>query len=1555
MDADCYQVKLGKDQAGQIFPYEYWDKTASKADADTNGQRFIEYCQHFGIVPRFSGVVKKNDDGTFTVTGNFAGAVYDDEGRITGYDPEKMLKGYWKTLIDRPMYDNAGNYREQQTVDVTKARIGSLNENGQLVDSDMPLRTSAMYGPEYSEQEKTAVDRSLAAIHEAAKMNGGQYSVFGDETTTADMEQMLSDADADYQDAISRGDMEAAQQDVDFAAQQAGYRLIVYHGTSEDFTYFRRGLEGIHLGTEQQAKQFAAFRSSLTGSEGKVKRLYARINNPFTINGDIYTWSPQRIAEVLIDRSMGIDEESFGGYDSDAIDISGSDITLTDEQYEKLRQIAATDEFSEDQWDVIADVLNSAGYDGIKYLNQHEGGAGDYSYIALRASDVRSADTVVYDRSGNPVPLDQRFSDNPVLQMDEAYFSAVDSGDMEAAQQEVDKAAEQAGYTVKAYHGTPTGGFTQFDLSRRNFGRSFGDGIYYTDSRSVAETFATPSRATGKLNQMVYESYLNLGENPYVVDVYQIRAENEGKPSLIKYLISEAVKNAPEDATSIVVKGIYDGSDKKSTVYVLKSSDQIKSADTVTYDDEGNPSPLSERFQPSNPDIRYSAEGETTDADLEQALIDAGAVTQDEITAASNLPGMPVDDGQAGPQRQWGTHMAQDMDELAEQARQYVYTHSGYTPDTNQAQIERAIEWAKSIPIQEGQGDRYTAVIDAVTSKRFDFRSADGQARMSVAMGLAVARNDIRSQVQIADAVNHQGTELGQALQSRKLFRLMTPEGRIATLQKMLSDQNQTLASQGKNVEIKFSDWVYRAAGAAQTEEEFLAVRRAAAKEIAEQTPVNWRDRLQSFRMLAMLGNPRTHIRNIVGNALFIPAVSIKNKLGAVAELATVEKGERTKSIKPVSSKEVREFARRDAEEMKGTLRGEAKYNEQTEIKKEQKPLGEFGSFLSDLNSKALEGEDWIFLKGHYRRALGGWMEANGYTVEQVQNDPELLEKGRAYAIQEAQKATYRDYNGLAAALNDLVRDQSTKGKKAIGFAVNAVLPFRKTPANILRRGVEYSPVGIVNGLWNMAKHMKQYTDYQEGKLKTLPSGAVSPTQVIDQICSGVSGTMAMALGYLLAGSGAVSCGLGDDEDELEKLKGQQKYAVNFGKAGNAVTQAVFGAKLFDEDVTFTMDWAAPMSMPFFVGAAIREETNDGKSLDLEEVINAFGSIAEPVFNLSMLDGVNNLLKTDSYSDESPVAQIAGKVVSNYASSYVPSLLGAIARTIDTTRRKAFVKSGEGGGIMGTFRYSHEQTQNKIPFYNQENIPVRDVFGNAEESSLAERVLENFILPGYIQEYKEDPLVNELGRLYDSTGQSSLIPKNPDKKITISAEKSDKGDARTIILSDKEWDTYLVTRGQAAYDNLTKLMDSDYYNSSDTSEAERVKMISSVWDYATQLGKKEIASDFKMDNFGSDPVEYIIDKQKQKKVDEQIKQYNSSLIQAVDAKDPTAVSTSVQALRDAGVEDKKIKQKIADEFRDKYKEAYLKNDLLTMSDIELKLSNTEFDYDFDSWKKQASK
>ena len=122
--AEEYGNFLGTAQANQIFPYEYWDKTLDYDHADENGERFKRYCASLGVIPRFSGRNSKGEQVTNKITGKNYGDFSND-------------KGYWKLLIDRPMYNNKydaqgnwigyGGYHEQRRINVTNANIEALN------------------------------------------------------------------------------------------------------------------------------------------------------------------------------------------------------------------------------------------------------------------------------------------------------------------------------------------------------------------------------------------------------------------------------------------------------------------------------------------------------------------------------------------------------------------------------------------------------------------------------------------------------------------------------------------------------------------------------------------------------------------------------------------------------------------------------------------------------------------------------------------------------------------------------------------------------------------------------------------------------------------------------------------------------------------------------------------------------------------------------------------------------------------------------------------------------------------------------------------------------------------------------------------------------------------------------------------------------------------------------------------------------------------------------------------------------------------------------------
>ena len=94
---------------------------------------------------------------------------------------------------------------------------------------------------------------------------------------------------------------------------------------------------------------------------------------------------------------------------------------------------------------------------------------------------------------------------------------------------------------------------------------------------------------------------------------------------------------------------------------------------------------------------------------------------------------------------------------------------------------------------------------------------------------------------------------------------------------------------------------------------------------------------------------------------------------------------------------------------------------------------------------------------------------------------------------------------------------------KVVSMVVEGILPFRKTPANILVRGVEYSPLGLLKGLADIRNIGKKVG---KGKNKRV----LTATEVIDNISAGLTGTGLLALGVYLAAQGLIR-GHGEDEE----------------------------------------------------------------------------------------------------------------------------------------------------------------------------------------------------------------------------------------------------------------------------------------------------------------------------------------------------------------------------------------------------------------------------------------
>ena len=202
-----------------------------------------------------------------------------------------------------------------------------------------------------------------------------------------------------------------------------------------------------------------------------------------------------------------------------------------------------------------------------------------------------------------------RFS---LARANDEYMKAVESGNVEEQQRLVDEAAKANGYDRLFWHGSKKGGgFTEFR-----------DWSYFTENKKYASRYAKPGD-----NSSLYEVYANLGNafdtrKPECREIFdKMRSEyglskvqESGLPDWTDgYDIAEFIDENGLDYDSIILDeggDLVDGKPvSRGFSYVIRSSEQVKSADPITYDDSGNVIPLTVRFDSGNRDIRWSLAG----------------------------------------------------------------------------------------------------------------------------------------------------------------------------------------------------------------------------------------------------------------------------------------------------------------------------------------------------------------------------------------------------------------------------------------------------------------------------------------------------------------------------------------------------------------------------------------------------------------------------------------------------------------------------------------------------------------------------------------------------------------------------------------------------------------------------------------------------------------------------------------------------------------------------------------------------------------------------------
>lgn len=569
---------------------------------------------------------------------------------------------------------------------------------------------------------------------------------------------------------------------------------------------------------------------------------------------------------------------------------------------------------------------------------------------------------------------------------------------------------------------------------------------------------------------------------------------------------------------------------------------------------------------------------------------------------------------------------------------------------------------------------------------------------------------------------------------------------------------------------------------------------------VADQVPSTWKDKWNAWRYLAMLGNPRTHIRNIVGNVGFQPVRFTKDRIAAIIEsaasYATGGKLQRTKSF--AYSPDLYAAAWNDYKNVAETLSG-SKYDDVQSIINDRRTIFKTKPLEAArrINTNALSAEDAVAKQVTYAGALSGYLNANGVTAEQLRSgqvDEKLLTAARDYAGQEALKATYNDRNVFS--------DAVVRATRGLGTFGEAVLPFKRTPANILARGFEYSPLGLIKGL-----------TYDLVKVK---NGEMSGAQAIDNIASGLTGSALLKLGFELAARGIVTGG--DDPDEkqhtMNELTGGQSYALNLPGGGSV-----------------TLDWLAPEALPFFMGAQLFNSMGEN-GLTPESIMDSVTSVSEPMLEMSMLQSLNDLIDNVSYAaSNQKLSGLVGSSLVSYLSQAFPTIGGQIERSGENVRMSTYTDKTL--PIPTDIQYAIGKVSAKLPGVDYQQIPYVDEWGRQETNgALPVRAANNFLNPAYTSQKNVTPIDQEIQRLYDETGDVGVVPSRANRYITVDGERKD--------LTKDEYLSYATEKGQKSYKIASSIIGKDAYNN--LSDEEKAKAISEAYSYADAVAKSNVST-----------------------------------------------------------------------------------------------------------------
>lgn len=367
------------------------------------------------------------------------------------------------------------------------------------------------------------------------------------------------------------------------------------------------------------------------------------------------------------------------------------------------------------------------------------------------------------------------------------------------------------------------------------------------------------------------------------------------------------------------------------------------------------------------------------------------------------------------------------------------------------------------------------------------------------------------------------------------------------------------------------------------------------------------------------------------------------------------------------------------------------------------------------------------------RRGLKG-AEAQQYVDNLIKNPDLIDDELKANAAMAADYITFTNDGRLADFISNTVEvaaaalgRNSADTQSLVRAAARIILPFRRTPANILSRALEYAPGA---GTVMAGKALKDWNRALiEASIKSsglTPELAKRQRRVVDLAMKQVTGLGMLALGADLYRKGLMTGEFPQNPTEREqwRLEGKRPESLLVGGQWLPISRISPFGNMMTMGASVVQNAEEGGQAPTLMGALAEAAMSPGESAL---------TISRSLLNQPMVTGPKELLEAATGRQKGEVETYLG----NLAGSFVPSIVAQAARTEGVQRQPQSLTESIASRIPGM----------------QETAPARlNIFGEPVQAPTG--ALNTMVNPltGSPDVRQTDPLVAELARVKANIG-----------------------------------------------------------------------------------------------------------------------------------------------------------------------------------------------------------